>query len=226
MRVELSQVSHQCEQGPMFDGLSFSVASGSTLVICGRSGSGKSLLFSLLCGLTFPEQGKVLFDGEDITQLTPQQNVLFRRQLGVVFQVSALISNLSLRENLLLPLNLYFPDTSIENKNEQVQIICHEFGLDEFVDCRIDKLSTGLAALAALARALIIEPRCLIWDAPMSEIDMKWAQHIHNRLRHLKQQGTTLILFSNRQSLIEQLADQTLDLSELKTQHKAVRHAS
>ncbi len=214
MRLELRDICHKLEQRQLLENINLTVESGQCLVVSGRSGSGKSLLFSIVCGIFPPQCGEVLVDGQSIAQMNEAQNQEFRKHLGVVFQVSALISNLTLAENLMLPLNLYFPDKSCDEKREEVQAICCEFGLESYLDQRTDQLSTGLASLAGLARALLVEPKLLVWDAPMSVIDSKWNEHLKNRLKHLKNVGTTFILFTNRRSIIERLADVRLDLSE------------
>lgn len=214
MKIELRGICHKVEQRQLLENINITIESGQCLVVSGRSGSGKSLLFSIVCGIFAPNAGQVLVDDKPVMQMNESENLAFRKYLGVIFQVSALISNLSLAENLLLPLNLYFPDRDCDEKRKEVQTICREFGLDAYMDLRTDQLSTGLAALAGLARALLIEPKCLVWDAPMSEIDLQWSDHINNRLKHLKNNGTTFILFTNREQVIDRLADQRLDLTE------------
>lgn len=214
MKIELSDISHSNLKGSLLKALNVVLESGETLVISGRSGSGKSLLFSVMCGILAPLKGKVLVDGKCLFAMDEGQNLAFRRELGVVFEVSALLSNLTLKENLLLPLNLYFPDEPLSKKLAQVEKVSHEFGLEKYLEWRIDELSSGQAALAGLARALIIEPKCLIWDAPLSEVDVKWNAYICRRLRLLKEHGTTMILFTNRQHLIDEFADSHMELCD------------
>lgn len=212
VEIQLSHVSHCFAQGLRLEDINVTVPSGSTLAICGRSGSGKSLLFSIVSGIFAPQQGQVLANNVPVYQMDKTQNLAFRRELGVVFQICALISNLTLRENMMLPLNLYFPENTMAMKHQQVEGICHEFGLEAYLDARTDELSTGQACLAGLARALMLEPKCLIWDAPLCEIDLTWSEHIFRRLKHLKRAGATLLLFTNRERLIDEFADQVLEL--------------
>jgi ABC-type multidrug transport system ATPase subunit len=141
------------------------------------------------------------------------QEQQFRRHLGVVFHLPALISNLTLAENLLLPLDHHYPQREKKLKRQQVEHICAEFALEDYLDMRTDQLSRGLASIAAFARALLIEPQCLVWNAPLNDIDIDWCKHITKRLEQLKQAGTTLVLFTNRQPLIDEFADIHVDLS-------------
>lgn len=214
MEVEFKGISHCFDKRELLKDINLVIPSGQCLVVSGRSGSGKSLLFSILCGIFRPDAGQVLIDGVPINQMSKAQYMGFRKYLGVVFQVSALISNLTLAENLMLVLNQHCPEMDCAQKEKEVFDICHEFGLEDYLTQRTDQLSIGLASLAGLARALIIEPKCLVWDAPMAEIDLHWSNHVYSRLLHLKQAGTTIILFSNRQRLIEKLADIQLDLTK------------
>ncbi len=213
MEYRLEGIGHCFDKRHLLKDIELTINSGQCLVVSGRSGSGKSLLFSILCGVFTPDQGQVLVDGVAIEQMNHDQYMAFRKYLGAVFQVSALISNLTLAENLMLKLNQHGENLSIAQKHQMVFDACHEFGLEDYLELRTDQLSVGLASLAGLARALVIPPKCLIWDAPMAEIDLHWSEHVCNRLKWLKACGTTLILFSNRQRLIEQFADLHLDLS-------------
>ena len=214
MQIELQGINHCDEHHQLLRDLDLTLASGQCLVVSGRCGSGKSLLFSIICGLIEPQAGRVLFNGQDIATMDEDSELDFRRDLGVVFQVPALLSNLTVRENLMLPLNLYFPDKALAGKDALVEDLAMQFGLQEYLDDRTDELSSGLASLAGFARAMVVEPKCLIWDAPMSETDVQWGDYVYRRLRLLKQQGSTLILFSNRQKIIDELADVTLNLTE------------
>lgn len=214
MKVELRDLGHSIDNREVFAGISATVGGGQCLVVSGRSGSGKSLLFSIVCGILVPHHGSVLIDDIAISQMDNSSYNYFRQSMGVVFQVSALISNLTLRENLMLPLNQHCVDASAAQKQEKVKLISHEFGLDEYLDKRTDQLSTGLTSLAGFARALLLEPKCLVWDAPMAEIDLHWVGHVTNRISQLKANGASLILLTNRVELIEKMADFQLDLSK------------
>ncbi|MCG7535990.1 ATP-binding cassette domain-containing protein [Pseudoalteromonas sp. OOF1S-7] len=212
MKIALKNISHCVADQPILANINVTVESGQCLLITGRSGSGKSVLFSIICDITRPQHGSVLIDDVEISAMTALQYARFRRDLGVIFQVSALISNLTLEENLLLPLNRHHSRLSQGEKLQKVQQICQQFGLTQYLDQRTDRLSSGLASLAGLARALIMEPKALIWDAPMAQVDRAWCRHELDLLRHLKEKGTTLVLCSNRQELMTSLTDQQLHL--------------
>ena len=98
MKLELKDIGHSIDNREVFQGISATVDSGQCLVVSGRSGSGKSLLFSIVCGVLAPHQGEILIDDIALREMNNEQYNQFRQSMGVVFQVSALISNLTLRE--------------------------------------------------------------------------------------------------------------------------------
>ncbi|MFT5665223.1 MAG: ABC-type multidrug transport system ATPase subunit [Gammaproteobacteria bacterium] len=190
----------------------FTVETGQCLVISGLSGCGKSLLLSLICGLVEASSGEVLFDGIRMRQMTIEQDAQFRKRLGVVFETPALLSNLTIKENLLLPLTQHYPMLSGSEREQLVVKSCEQFKLQGFLDDRVEELSSGMQALASLARALICDPELLIWDAPLSNIDLTWSTQIIEKLKSMKAEHKTMILFTNRESLIAELADRHLQL--------------
>jgi ABC-type lipoprotein export system ATPase subunit len=185
---------------------------GQCLIITGISGSGKSLLLSLICGLVRADSGSVRFDGLTMQQMTAKEDASFRKGLGVVFQKPALLSNLTISENLLLPLIQHYPDLSENERAAIVEDACHRFELQRYIHDRIEDLSNGIQSLISLTRALIVEPDLLIWDAPSSDIDMNLGGQILNILKQMKIQGKTIILFTNRKVLIDEMADVHLHL--------------
>ena len=201
-------------KGNDINNVNFELNTGQCLIISGISGSGKSLLLSLICGLVNADSGAVHFDGLTMQQMTVEQDARFRKRLGVVFQKPALLSNLTISENLLLPLIQHYPDLSENERGVLVESACQQFRLQSCLNDRIEDLSNGMQSLVSLTRALIVEPDLLIWDAPLSDIDMNWSGQIITVLKKMKAGGKTLILFTNRKFLIEEMADVHLHLVE------------
>ena len=175
--------------------------------VSGRSGCGKSMLFSILCGTLRATSGQVLVNSRDMTDMEHEENQAFRKYLGAVFQRAALISNLTLIENLLLPLNLHFPELDTQAKLKRIHSIASEFGFYNYLEWRTDRMSMGMRSLAGLARAVLNEPKYLIWDAPLIDVDLHWSGLVLNKLGQIKASGATIILMSNRQEFIDHLAD-------------------
>ena len=223
MQVELRNIHFSFGGSHLLDDVSVVVENGECISISGSSGSGKSLLFSILCGTLLADKGQVMANGKDLRAMKPGENQAFRKHLGAVFQRSALLSNLSLEENLMLPLNLHFPALSQQVKLERVRSIADEFGFSRYLHWRIDRMSVGMTSLAGLARALVTEPKCLIWDAPLIDVDQIWNNLVKTKLRQAKKAGATIIIFSNRRDIIDELADRQFVLSEsrLRLKHAA-----
>ncbi|AOT08589.1 ATP-binding cassette domain-containing protein [Pseudoalteromonas luteoviolacea] len=215
MQIEFKNISHSVKNKTIFNDLNAHVSSGRCLVVSGRSGCGKTLFFSIASDIIRPDSGQVLVDGRDVNTMNAKDYSDFRRDLGVVFQLSGLISNLTLEENLMLPLNRHYKELGKSEKYRRINTLAEEFALQHYLPQRTEMLSSGQASLAGLARALLLKPRAVIWDAPMTEIDEQWGQYVLKLLMQLKEQGTTLILCSNRKEVIETLADEQLELNEL-----------
>ncbi|KZN36438.1 hypothetical protein N480_17215 [Pseudoalteromonas luteoviolacea S2607] len=213
MHIEFKEISHTIKNRQVFSDLNAEVSSGQCLVISGRSGCGKTLFFSIASDIIRPDEGEMLIDGVAVKNMNAQKYSEFRRNLGVVFQLSGLISNLTLEENLMLPLNRHHKDVCKLEKQARVKTIAREFALEQYLSQRTEQLSSGQASLAGLARALLLKPKAVVWDAPMAEIDDQWSQYVLDLLLCLKQQGTTLILCSNRKEVIDKLADTQLELN-------------
>jgi phospholipid/cholesterol/gamma-HCH transport system ATP-binding protein len=212
MDVEVKNISFRGSKGNDIKNVSFNLKSGQSLIISGISGCGKSLLLSLICGLIDADSGSVIFNGLSIDEMTAEENEQFRKQLGVVFQEPALLYNLTIFENLLLPLLQHFPLMSDVERALIVEKASQQFNLQRYLHDRVEELSSGMRALASITRALICEPDILIWDAPLADIDLQWGAQIIEVLKKMKSNGKTMIFFTNKKVLIRELADINLQL--------------
>jgi len=212
VNVVASKLCYKGQKNTELHSINFEVASGQCLIISGISGSGKSLLLGLICGLISLDAGTVTFDGLTTENMTGEQEAQFKKKLGVIFQKPALLSNLTLKENLLLPLIQHFPGLSAAERIQMVELICQKFQLQKHLEDRVEELSQGLQSLASFARALICGPDLLIWDAPLADIDVIWSNRIIQLLKQFKNDNKTIILFTNRKRIITELADSHLHL--------------
>ncbi len=186
-----------------------SIAAGEVLGVVGPSGSGKSTLAKLVQRLHTPERGRVLVDGVDLGMVDP---AWLRRQVGVVLQENILF-NRSVRENIALA----DPAMAIEQVVEAAKMAgAHEFILElpEAYDTRIDErggnLSGGQRQRMAIARALAINPRILIFDEATSALDAESEEIIQTNLKAMTQ-GRTVIIIAHRLSAVRQ-ADRIITL--------------
>jgi subfamily B ATP-binding cassette protein HlyB/CyaB len=200
------------EEGPWtLDDLSFSLPAGGTLGIAGSSGSGKSTLAKLLQRLYAPGAGRITIDGVDIAQVDP---AWLRRQIGVVLQEN-LLFNRTLRENIALanpvvPLNRVMAAAKLSGAHDFIISLPH--GYDTMIEERGVNLSGGQRQRIAIARALITQPRILIFDEATSALDAESEEVIQQNLRAMAQ-GRTVLIIAHRLSAIRE-CDRILTLEQ------------
>ena len=144
-----------------FDGISYTFSGGTLDTVSGHSGSGKSLFFSILAGVKSPNSGDIFFKEKSIFNSSFRTLQDLRKKFGIVFQLPALISNLSLRDNLKLTLR----------SEAEVLAIARDFQLEPYLNLRPSAISQGQLYRFALCRALLPNPEILLWDEPMINID-------------------------------------------------------
>jgi len=193
--VEMRGVKLQFADKVILDGVDFSVQTQEILVIMGLSGGGKSTLLSILMGLLKPNAGCVLFKDEDLTKLSRPKLNEVRTHIGMVYQNAALISSMSVSENIGLPLE----ELSDKNDKEIASIVDQKLELVELKDDR-DKLpselSGGMQKRVGLARALAMEPELILFDEPTAGLDPINSKHIDNLIIQLrdKQKVTAIVV--------------------------------
>ena len=145
---------------------------GKTNLIIGQSGSGKTVLMKNLVGLLDPTEGEVLYDGRDFVTMTKRERVMMRREMGMVFQGSALFDSLSVRDNVQFPLDMF----SSMNYNERVKRARECLGRVNLLDAENKfpgEISGGMQKRVAIARAIVLNPKYLFCDEPNSGLDPK-----------------------------------------------------
>ncbi len=159
------------------DGVDLQVEEGEFIAIMGPSGSGKSTLVSILSGITKPSGGSVEICGNRIDKMDQSQMALFRRRkLGFVFQEFNLLDNLTIKENVILPMVLDKKESSY--MNERALSIMKLFEIDQIADKRPYQISGGQQQRAAVSRALVNDPVILFADEPTGNLDSKSANAV------------------------------------------------
>lgn len=213
--LELKAVSKSYFEGNskhfVLSDLNLSVLKGEIIILLGKSGSGKSTLLNIISGIDVPDSGSVTIDGTDITRLSEKERTLIRRnKIGFIFQFFNLIPTLTVKENLLLPLEL----TGIDQREEKVNSLLTEVGLAERSDTYPDKLSGGEQQRISIARALIHNPDIILADEPTGNLDYETGKQIVDLLdRVVKKKGKTMIMVTHSKDVIG-LADKILSLKE------------
>ena len=189
------------------------IYAGEFIVLLGKSGSGKSTLLNLISGIDAPSRGDILVNGQSLTGMSEDERTLFRcRYIGFVFQSFNLIPTLTVKDNLLLPLEL---TGQLDNGNRTKPAdMLEELGMAHRMDYYPDRLSTGEQQRIAIARALIHNPSIILADEPTGNLDYDTGQDVLNLLdRLVRQAGRTLIMATHSREVIG-LADRLMTIRD------------
>ncbi|HYM11555.1 MAG TPA: ABC transporter ATP-binding protein [Bryobacterales bacterium] len=204
--IEVINVTKSIQSGAkrvdILRGIDFQVPRGQYVAIMGPSGSGKSTLLGLLAGLDSPTTGRIVLDGEEITDLGEDKLAVLRgRKIGFVFQSYHLIPTLTAEENVLLPMELVGNGHGQEGFSRARDLL-DTVGLLDRRDHYPVQLSGGEQQRVALARAFVLRPPVLLADEPTGNLDTVNGRHVLDLLLALnRQQGTTLLLVTHDHDL-------------------------
>ncbi len=173
--------------------VNLSFKEGEVVVLKGASGSGKSSILSLIAALSKPTSGEVLVDGKQISKLSDDFASVYRRDnIGFVFQKYNLIPNISVKENILLPLIPLNPDA--QEAEKKLQRVMELFKISHKQDALVRNLSGGEQQRVAIARANVNAPKIIIADEPTANLDEKLSLHFIEMVKELKEAGKTIVI--------------------------------
>ena len=197
----------------VLDNLTLQVDKGQSIGIVGASGSGKSTLLHILGGLDKPTSGRVSLMGQDLSQLSQKQlSGLSNRHLGFVYQFHHLLPEFSALENVMMP--LLIGKRPKEQARERALLMLEKVGLKNRVLHRPGELSGGERQRAAIARALVTDPACLLADEPTGNLDRKNALNILDMMMELKQElGTALVVVTHDDEMAARF-DRVLNMTD------------
>ena len=195
-------------------GIDLDVARGETLVIVGRSGCGKSVMLKHIIGLMKPTTGDVLVDGESIVPLKERQLTAIRKKVAMLFQSAALFDSMNVFENLAFPLR----EAGIGDANlirEKVAEALGHVDLDGQEEKMPDSLSGGMRKRVGLARAIIGNPGCILYDEPTTGLDPVVSDSINRLIRRMQKRfAVTSIVVTHDMKTAFHVADQIAYLHE------------
>ncbi|HEY4215343.1 MAG TPA: lipoprotein-releasing ABC transporter ATP-binding protein LolD [Steroidobacteraceae bacterium] len=199
--LEARDVHKSFKQGPVtldvLQGINVAVTAGERIAIVGASGSGKTTLLQILGGLDRPTSGHVLVDGQDVHELSEDaRGALRNRAIGFVYQFHHLLPEFSALENVSMPLLVRRMDT--KTARERAREILSRVGLGARLDHRPYQLSGGERQRAAVARALVTEPKLVLADEPTGNLDGANAESVFTLMLELnRERGTSLIVVTH-----------------------------
>ncbi len=168
--IEFRQVHKSFNHIPVLAGMDLAIWPAETVTIIGGSGIGKSVTLKLIVGLLKPEAGQILVEGEDVVPLTEDQFIRVRKKIGMVFQGSALFDSMSVGENIAYPLREH-TSMSEEEIRQRIRETLRLVGLEGIEDKDPTELSGGMRKRVALARAIALAPRIILYDEPTTGLD-------------------------------------------------------
>lgn len=191
--INLEHISKSFDNVMILDDLNLSIRENEFLTLLGPSGCGKTTTLRLIGGFEIPDTGNVIFDGKDITSLTPNQ-----RQVNTVFQKYGLFAHMSVEENISFGLKI--KKKSKEYIHDKIKYALKLVNLDGYEKRSIDSLSGGQQQRIAIARAIVNEPKVLLLDEPLGALDLKLRQGMQYELIRLKNElGITFIYVTHDQ---------------------------
>lgn len=190
-------------------GVNLVIPRGQITAVLGPSGCGKTTLLKIIAGLVQPDEGRVLFDGVDYTNVPTE-----KRGVGMVFQDLALFPHMTVYDNVAFGLRV--KKVREEEVRSRVKTVLELIGLDPslYANRRIDELSGGEQQRVALARSLVVEPKVLLLDEPMAHLDYKIKQRLLGEIRRLQKiLGITMIYVTHDQTEAMSMADEVVVMS-------------
>ncbi len=190
-------------QVPVLDGISLSIGENESIAVTGPSGSGKTTLLNILGTLDMPDSGKVILNGKNVLELKEDELAGLRnRFIGFVFQLHYLLPQLSLVENVMLPLLPLKDKAAYRQGYERALVLIERTGLKDLINQKPSGLSVGECQRAAVVRALVNRPRLLLADEPTGSLDAETAARLGELLSELrKEEHISLVVVTHSPQL-------------------------
>jgi polar amino acid transport system ATP-binding protein len=193
-------------------GISSTIQAGTVVTIIGPSGSGKSTLLRTINCLEEPTQGKVLFDGREITDIRTNLNKV-RTEIGIVFQAFNLFPHKSAKENVKLALQKVLGNSDKEAEETAMQELKH-VGLDHKADSYPSQLSGGQQQRIAIARALAMKPKLMLFDEVTSALDPELVKEVLDTMKRLAEEGMTMVVVTHEMGFAREVGTRLIFMDD------------
>ena len=211
--IEFTDVVKSYDQGnKALNGVSMQIEDGEFVFLVGPSGSGKSTIIKLITGELKPTSGTVHVNGYSLERIRKREIPFLRRTVGVVFQDFRLIDNMTVYENVAFAMRVIGAKES--EIKERVPYVLELVGLENKTSRRPGELSGGEQQRLAIARALVNNPSTIIADEPTGNLDPARALEIMELLQEINNLGTTLLVVTHAQNLVNQFGNRVISLDE------------
>ena len=202
--ITVKNISKSFSGDNVLNDISFVFEKGKTNLIIGKSGSGKSVLTKCIVGLLQPDSGEIFYDDREWSSLKPKEKKQVRREIGMLFQASALFDSLSVEENVAFPLKM-FTKMPVDEINDRVNFCLNRVNITNKNDLYPSELSGGMQKRVAIARAISMQPKYLFCDEPNSGLDPVTAIVIDELIKEITEEYniTTVVITHDMNSVLE-----------------------
>lgn len=212
--IEIKDIYKSFGENEVLQGISCKFEPGVTNLIIGGSGSGKTTLLKCMVGLHQPNSGSVLYDGRDFVQMGFDERIEIRKEIGMLFQGSALFDSMTVQENIMFPLNM-FTNQSYKEKLDRVNFCLERVNLKGQNKLYPAELSGGMKKRVGIARAIAMNPKYLFCDEPNSGLDPKTSIVIDELIQEITEEyKTTTIVVTHDMNSVMGIGDYILFLYE------------
>jgi phospholipid/cholesterol/gamma-HCH transport system ATP-binding protein len=192
--IEIKHLTKSFDGRTVINDISVVFETGKTNLIIGRSGSGKTILLKNVIGLMTPDSGNIIFDGRNILNMSKREVLILRREMGLLFQGSALFDSMTVLENVMFPLDM-FSKKPVRERRKRAIFCLERVDLSGTCDLYPSEISGGMMKRAAIARAIALQPKYLFCDEPNSGLDPKTSLIIDHLIHSItKEYGMTTIV--------------------------------
>lgn len=211
--IKINGLSKSFGDNHVLNDFSFELHSGESVVVLGKSGSGKSVLIKCIIGLIKPDSGTIEVFGNSIPDLKSEKLDNLRVRIGFLFQSNALYDSMTVRENLEFPLRRHKKQMSRQEIDALVNEVLTNVGLAHTVDMMPVELSGGMRKRIALARTLILKPEIILYDEPTTGLDPITAKEIINLMKELqKKYNSSSLIITHDLNCVRNASDRILML--------------
>ena len=202
--ISIKNISKSFADLKVLKDISFEFETGKTNLIIGKSGSGKSVLTKCIVGLFEPDEGEIFFDDRMLSSLKPKEKKQVRKEIGMLFQGSALFDSLTVEENVAFPLKM-FTKMSDDQINDRVNFCLNRVNIVNKNELYPSELSGGMQKRVAIARAISMQPKYLFCDEPNSGLDPVTAIVIDELIKEITYEFnmTTVVITHDMNSVLE-----------------------
>lgn len=221
--IQIEQLSKSFDANCVLDKVSTTFEQGKTNLVIGQSGSGKTVLLKCLLGLITPDSGEIRFHNNAFSTMKDEEKRILRREIGMVFQGSALFDSMSVLDNVMFPMRL-LTDLNEAEMRDHAEKVIQRVNLVEANNKLPAEISGGMQKRVAIARAVVMRPKYLFCDEPNSGLDPKTAMVIDNLIQELTHEfNITTVINSHDMNSVMEIGETILFLKDGKKEWRGTK---